>query len=71
MPKVLKKLTLNKEVVTRVSDNQMSRLLGGYGDTPTLGDTCGNTCDVTYNTCTCVTGCSNCPETIGFCPNTD
>jgi hypothetical protein len=51
MPKVLKRLTLNKEVVTRVSDNQMNCLWGGYDNTPTLGVECGGTSPCDTNTC--------------------
>ena len=59
MSKVLKKLTLNKEVVARISGIQMNHLKGGYEPTDVIctnfltcrtnvtcyGKTCEGTCD--------------------------
>jgi natural product precursor len=65
----LKKLVLNKEVVARITDNQMNRLRGGYGDSD-------NACTVYVKTecIACVTMdqtvCYHCPDTgINDCPN--
>ena len=54
MSKKIKKLVLKKEVVARISDNKMSRLLAGYDGTQTI-----NSCPcVTYETCTCISECN-------------
>ena len=64
MSKVFKKLTINKEVVIRVNDNQMNRLWGGYDGGPT-GPT------EHFCTFTCPGPLYTCDATCGFCPNTD
>ena len=66
MSKVFKKLTINKEVVIRVNDNQMNRLWGGYGDTDVF---CTN-----FITCTCPVRTDYCPiippnTDVNECPN--
>jgi len=50
-----KKLVLNKEVLARVSENQMNRLWGGNYYQPTM--TCGGDDGTTMTGCTCNNTC--------------
>ena len=66
-----KKLTLNKETVRRLTDEELKGVAGGN---PTHGNTCATcgTCTITQDTCDCTCRgdtspcCLSCPGTI--CP---
>lgn len=61
MTKVVKKLVLKKDVITKISDNVMINLLGGY-NMPTMiscGITCHLTCGMTCSDSCAETQCGN------------
>jgi len=47
--KTLKKLTLNKEVIARLSDNQLKHVLGGASEHSANGNSCSD-CPSSYGT---------------------
>jgi len=71
----LRKLTLKKEVIANISDDQMNRLLGGYGNTDwfcqdsvaaTKCPNCPTEGEATCISCNCCP-CDGCPDR--YCPD--
>lgn len=70
------KLSLNKETIAKLNDNQMSHIVGGNTVQTNCGETCEfTTCERTTETCadTCADTCANtcgCPPSAGCPPDT-
>lgn len=63
----MKKLKLNKEVISNISNNEMKNLKGGYLGFFTTGCTDGCTGTVTFHTawrCTKSACTTDCPDTV-------
>lgn len=53
MKKLKKKLTLNKETISRLNDQQMGKVIGGFTYSLSLGDRCQS--DGEWASCCCGT----------------
>ena len=70
MKKKIRKLSLNKETVRHLTDEELRGVAGGTGNT--CGNTCASTCDSTCAS-TCPSTCSGvgCNQAVIVCQNTD